>query len=174
MIAETGPVCNTEEMFDRLVMEYQIPLKKMCFMYLRDMALAEDAVQETFLKIYKGLNDFREESSLKTWVMRIGMNTCRDMLRSAWLRHTDRRIQPEELQIPEEADPGKEEADALGQAIMKLPPRYKDVILLYYYQDMSQEETAEALRTSVSSVSRRLKHARGKLRDIRKGGQEDE
>ncbi len=174
MIAETGPVCNTEEMFDRLVMEYQIPLKKMCFMYLRDMALAEDAVQETFLKIYKGLNDFREESSLKTWVMRIGMNTCRDMLRSAWLRHTDRRIQPEELQIPEEADPGKEEADALGQAIMKLPPRYKDVILLYYYQDMSQEETAEALRTSVSSVSRRLKHARGKLRDILKGGQEDE
>ena len=174
MIAETGPVCNTEEMFDQLVTEYQIPLKKMCFMYLRDMALAEDAVQETFLKIYKGLNDFREESSLKTWVMRIGMNTCRDMLRSAWHRHTDRRIRPEELQIPEEADPGNEEAAALGQAIMKLPSRYKDVILLYYYQDMSQEETAEALRTSMSSVSRRLKHARGKLRDVLKGDQDDE
>ncbi len=174
MIAETGPVCDTEEMFDRLVTEYQIPLIKMCFMYLRDMALAEDAVQETFLKIYKGLNSFREESSLKTWVMRIGMNTCRDMLRSAWHRHTDRSIRPEELQIPAETDPGNEEAEALGQAIMKLPSRYKDVILLYYYQDMSQEETAEALRTSVSSVSRRLKHARGKLRDILKGGQEDE
>ena len=173
MIAETGPVCNTEEMFDQLVTEYQIPLKKMCFMYLRDMALAEDAVQETFLKIYKGLNDFREESSLKTWVMRIGMNTCRDMLRSAWHRHTDRRIRPEELQIPEEADPGNEEAAALGQAIMKLPSRYKDVILLYYYQDMSTEEIAEALGIAQSSVSNRLRRSREKLRKLLEGRDQD-
>ena len=57
---------------------------------------------------------------------------------------------------------------------MKLPSRYKDVILLYYYQDMSQEETAEVLGTSMSSGSRRLKHAREKLRDVLKGGREDE
>ena len=174
MIAETGPVCNTEEMFDRLVTEYEMPLKRICFMYLRDMALAEDAVQETFLKIYRGLADFRGGSSMKTWVIRIGMNTCRDMMRSAWHRHTDRSVSPEDLQIPAEDNRDGEEAEALGKAILRLPPRYKDVILLYYYQDMNQEEIAEALQTSVSSVSRRLKHAREKLRDVLKGGQDDE
>ena len=174
MIAETGPVCNTEEMFDRLVTEYEMPLKRICFMYLRDMALAEDAVQETFLKIYRGLADFRGGSSMKTWVIRIGINTCRDMMRSAWHRHTDRSVSPEDLQIPAEDNRDGEEAEALGKAILRLPARYKDVILLYYYQDMNQEEIAEALKTSVSSVSRRLKHAREKLRDVLKGGQDDE
>ena len=174
MIAETGPVCNTEEMFDRLVTEYEMPLKRICFMYLRDMALAEDAVQETFLKIYRGLADFRGGSSMKTWVIRIGINTCRDMMRSAWHRHTDRSVNPEDLQIPADDNRDGEEAEALGKAILRLPARYKDVILLYYYQDMNQEEIAEALKTSVSSVSRRLKHAREKLRDVLKGGQDDE
>ena len=174
MIAETGPVCNTEEMFDRLVTEYEMPLKRICFMYLRDMALAEDAVQETFLKIYRGLADFRGGSSMKTWVIRIGINTCRDMMRSAWHRHTDRSVNPEDLQIPADDNCDGEEAEALGKAILRLPARYKDVILLYYYQDMNQEEIAEALKTSVSSVSRRLKHAREKLRDVLKGGQDDE
>ena len=57
---------------------------------------------------------------------------------------------------------------------MKLPAKYKDVIMLYYFQGMDQEETAEALHISMSSVSRRLKRAREKLRDVLKGGQENE
>ena len=174
MIAEKGPSCNTEELFDNLVLEYQMPLKRLCFMYLRDMTLAEDAVQDTFLKVYKNMDQFREGCSMKTWIMKIGVNTCRDMLRSAWFRHHDRRIVPEELQIPAEERPQPEETDDLGQAILKLPVKYKDVILLYYYQDMSQDEIAEILQTSASTVSRRLKRAQEKLRDVLKGGREDE
>ena len=174
MIAESGPSCNTEEMFDQLVAEYQMPLKRMSFIYLHDMALAEDAVQETFLKVYKGLPNFHGDCSFKTWIMKIGLNTCRDMLKSAWYQHNDRRVRPEDLQTAKEEEPEDEETEALGQAIMKLPPKYKDVIMLYYFQGMGQEETAEALHISMSSVSRRLKRAREKLRDVLKGGQEDE
>ena len=173
MIAEKGPSCNTEDLFDRMVLEYQLPLKRLCFMYLRDMSLAEDAVQETFLKVYKSLRQFRDDCSMKTWIM-IGVNTCKDMLRSAWFRHHDRRVTPDDLHIAAGDDSRDEEAEALGQAILKLPVRYKDVILLYYYQDMNQAEIADILRTSVSTVSRRLDHAQGLLRDVLKGGQEDE
>ena len=174
MNAALGPTCSTEESFEQLVLEYQMPLKRMCYMYLHDMALAEDAVQETFLKVYRSLPQFGGGCSVKTWIMKIGVNTCRDMLRSAWFRHHDRRIVPEELQVPAEENPCAEETNDLGQAILKLPVKYKDVILLYYYQDMNQDEIAEILQTSASTISRRLKRAQEKLRDVLKGGREDE
>ncbi len=58
MIAALGPACSTEEAFEQMVLEYQMPLKRMCYMYLHDMTLAEDAVQETFLKVYRSLPQF--------------------------------------------------------------------------------------------------------------------
>ena len=174
MIAASGPACTTEEAFEQMVLEYQMPLKRMCYMYLHDMSLAEDAVQETFLKVYRSLPQFGGGCSVKTWIMKIGVNTCRDMLRSAWFRHHDRRIVPEELPIPAEENLQPEESDDLGRAILELPVKYKDVILLYYYQDMNQDEIAEILQTSASTISRRLKRAQEKLRDVLKGGREDE
>ena len=58
-------------------------LLRMCYAYLGDMALSEDAVQETFLKAYRALDSFRGEAAEKTWLMRIAINTCKDMRRSA-------------------------------------------------------------------------------------------
>ncbi len=165
---------NAEERFDRMVAEYQLPLKRLCYMYLRDWSLAEDAVQETFLKVYRALPRFREGCSLKTWMLKIAVNTCRDMLRSAWARHHDRNVIPEALEIPAGEKKLDDEAEALGQAVLALPVRYKDVILLYYYQDMNQEEIAGVLKTSASTVSRRLRQAEEKLRNVLKGGWEDE
>ena len=95
------------------------------------------------------------------------MNTCRDMTRTAWFRHTDRRVTPEELQLPAQEEASREEdREELAQAIMKLPRKYRDALLLYYYQDMNQEEVAQALNISPSTVSKRLKHARDKLRTL--------
>ena len=81
-----GPTYSHEEMLAHMVAEYEVILLRTCYMYLHDKALAEDATQETFLKAYKALDSFRGESSEKTWLMRIAMNTCRDMKRSAWFR----------------------------------------------------------------------------------------
>lgn len=173
MIAELGPSRDTEETFSRLVSAYQEKLLRMCAMYLRDGAAAEDAVQETFLKAYRALPQFRGECSEKTWLMRIGVNVCRDMTRSAWFRHTDRRVTPDDLPLP--AEPADtDEKEALAQAIMQLPRKYKDALLLYYYQEMSQDEVAQALNATPSAISKRLKHAREKLRTILEGGRYDE
>ena len=73
----------------------------------------------------------------------------------------------EELQLPAQEEASREEdREELAQAIMKLPRKYRDALLLYYYQDMNQEEVAQALNISPSTVSKRLKHARDKLRTL--------
>ena len=160
-----GPACNREEILTRLMAQYQVSLLHMCCTYLRDGALAEDAVQETFLKAYKALPAFRGECSEKTWLMRIAVNTCRDLKRSAWFRHVDRRMDAAEAA---DAQPENAHAQALAEAIALLPRRQKEMVLLYYYQDMTLKETAEALGTSIPSVSRQLKQACARLRAMLK------
>lgn len=156
-----------DERFVHLVERYQTQLLRMCCMYLKDAALAEDAVQETFVKAYRSLDGFRGESSEKTWLMRIAMNTCRDLRRSGWFRLMDRRYTPDML--PEAATQCLPEDEDLVATVMQLPVKLREVTLLYYYQGMSTVDIADSLGLSQSSVSGRLKRAREKLRAALEG-----
>lgn len=167
MGVDTSAGASREQELVRLVDAYQFSLRRMCCAILRDRALAEDAVQETFLKAYKTLDTFRKESSEKTWLMRIAINTCRDFRRSAWFRYLDRRITPEDL--PLAATPAEEDSIALTAAIMRLPQKLQEVTLLHYYQDMTTREIAAALQISQSSVSSRLVRAHQAARISGKG-----
>ena len=158
---------QTEARLEELVARYQTSLYRTCCLYLGDAALAEDAVQETFLKAYRALPRFRGESSEKTWLMRIAVNTCRDAMRSGWFRHTDRRVTPDML--PEAAAPAEAGDDALLAEVMNLPAKQREVVLLYYYQDMDTHEIAKALGIAHSSVSGRLRSARARLRAVLEG-----
>ena len=160
-----GPTDSREEMLAHMVAEYEVILLRTCYMYLHDKALAEDATQETFLKAYKALDSFRGESSEKTWLMRIAMNTCRDMKRNAWFRYMDRSVEIERLPQPAKAFEFME-ADDLTQAILKLPTKHREVILLHFYQDMTMREIASVLDISASTVQKRVKAACGKLKKI--------
>ena len=91
----TGPDFVHTQTLNRLVEQYQTDLLRMCYLYLHDAELARDAVQETYLKAYRALDSFRGECGEKTWLMKIAMNTCRDLRRSAWFRHIDRRVTPD-------------------------------------------------------------------------------
>ena len=156
---------------ERLVEEYQTAVLRICYLYLCDRSQAEDAVQETFLKVYKGLDSFRGESSEKTWIMKIAMNTCWSMNHSGWARFFNRRVTPEML--PEAAVPFEEKDDELTRAVIRLPIRLREVILLYYYQGLKVNEIAEALGVSQPSVSGRLKRGQEKLKDILEGREND-
>lgn len=160
-----GPNNSHEETLARLVAQYEVMLLRTCYMYLHDKGLAEDATQETFLKAYKALSSFRGDSSEKTWLMRIAMNTCRDMKRNAWFRFVDRAVEIERLPEPAKAFEF-EEADDLTQAILHLPTKHKEVILLYYYQDMTFREIAGVLDISVAAVGKRVKAACSKLKKM--------
>ena len=152
-----------------MVARHQAALLKFCYAYLCDAEQARDAVQETFLKAYQGMNTFRGDSGEKTWLIRIARNTCLDMRRSAYFRHTDRRVTPESL--PEIAgESATEDEKELTAAILRLPGKLKDAVLLYYYQGLSVTETAEVLRISQPSVSSRLSRARKRLKAILERG----
>ena len=159
------------EAFSRLVEAYQLPLLRMCRMCLRDDAAAEDAVQETFFKAFRALPRFRGQCSEKTWLVRIALNTCRDAERSAWKKHTDRRVTPEELPLPAQ-EPPDDSREELARAIRQLPKKQRAAVLLYYYQDLTLAEAAQALRVSPSVVSKRLKAARETLREALERGRE--
>ena len=167
----TGPDIAQDEAFERMVTQYQGALLRMCYLHLQDKELAEDAVQETFIKAYRSMDAFRGDSQEKTWLMRIAINTCRDMNRSAWQRYVDKRKTLDML--PEGSVPFDEKDDALVRAVMALKRKNREVFLLYYYQGMSTLEIAKALGIAQSSVSGRLKRARDAIRTAWKGSESD-
>ena len=171
MEAVKDPDSRRDQTIERLILQYQMPLLRLCYVQLQDQALAEDAVQETFLKAYKGFDSFRGDSSEKTWLTRIAVNTCRDFQRGGWFKHTDRRVTPDMLPVGT-VQPDTEDLD-LSLAVMKLPRKMREAILLYYYQDMSTEEIAETLGIAQSSVSNRLRRGREKLRKLLEGRDQD-
>ncbi len=157
--------------FEQLVQQYQEAVLRTCFLYLRDQSLAEDAVQETFLKVYRSLPTFRGDASEKTWILKIAIHTCCDLNRSGWFHLMNRRITPEML--PCAAPDAMEEDDRLALAVMKLPRKLREVILLHYYQGLSVNEVAAALNLAHSSVSGRLKRGREKLKKLLEGRELD-
>ena len=106
---------SREERLSEMVSRYQALLLKVCYAYLCDADQAQDAVQDTFLKAYLGLDGLRGEHGEKVWLVQIARNTCRDMRRSAWFRHVDRRVTPEDL--PEAAGCATEGEKELTAAI---------------------------------------------------------
>ena len=158
----SGPDRIWDEKLTQLVESHQTALLRLCFAYLHDRAMAEDAVQETFLKAYRALPAFKEEASEKTWLSRIAINVCRDLRRSGWFRHTDRFVTPDML--PEPSVQPSQRDDTVTLAVMALPIRLRESVLLYYFQDMNTGEIAAALGISQQAVSGRLSRAREKLR----------
>ena len=155
-----------------LIGEYGDTLLRMCFLYLKDIHLAEDAVQDTFIRIHKSYPRFKGESLEKTWVIRIAINVCKNYLRSFWWKRIDEAIVLENIPSGNNGDTLQDQELLLE--IMKLSSKYKEVILLFYYHDMKIREIAEVLNTPEATISVRLKRAREILKQKLKGWYYDE
>lgn len=156
----------------RMMNAYGDTIVRLCTLQLRDCQLAQDASQETFLKAYRFMERFRGESSEKTWLCRIALNTCRSMRRNGWFRLVEVGSLRESLPAPQQAF--DVEDDELTFAIAGLKAKYREVILLYYYQEMKIGEIAAVLGAPEKTVSTRLSRARDMLRDKIEGGDCDE
>ena len=159
---------SRDETLRRLMAEYEIPIRRMCCMYLRDADLAADAVQDTFLKAYLAIDQYRGEASAKTWLMRIAVNVCHSMRRSGWLRFIDRRIDMEKL--PEPIVQAEYSLAELTADIMRLPQKQLDAVLLHDYQGFTVRECGELLGIPYQTVISRLKSAHTRLQLELKGG----
>ena len=142
--------------------QYGTDVLRLCYMYMRNKADAEDATQETFLKVWRNLDrlEGRNHCSARSWIMRIACNTCRDMLRKSWRKHEERTISEEDLARLGNAS--REDRELIID-IMNLPEKYRRVLLLVYWQGMTIRETAETLRSTQSTVCGRLKKARSMI-----------
>ena len=154
----------------RLVSEYGNELLRMCYLYLHDLHLAEDAVQETYIKAYKNWGSYRRDCSEKTWITAIAINVCKSYLRSSqykhWLYLTNQNY--------ESSYEDKIKDDTVLKEIAELKPKYREVILLFYYEQLKVKEIASILHITESAVTVRLTRAREQLKISLKGWYFDE
>lgn len=167
-----GPDRMKDEQFTQWVEAHQLALLRFCYAYLHDQSMAEDAVQETFLKAYRSMDQFRGEASVKTWLSRIALNVCRDARKSSWFRHVDRRVSLDML--PEPAAEATPRDQAVTAEILNLPFKLRECVLLYYFQDMTTTEIAQTLHITQQAVSSRLMRARERLRRTLEGSGKNE
>lgn len=153
---------SKEARIERMVALYQLPLLRLCILYLHDEEQAKDAVQETFIKAYRNLDSFRADASEKTWLTRIAINTCKNVYRSGWFRHMDRSVTLD--MITQRPAPAQREGDGITEALMNLPLKLREAALLCWLQGMTYDEAAQALGISRQAVGSRLNRARKKLR----------
>lgn len=159
-----------EARIETMIRQWGTSVLRTCFVCLSDAQQAEDAMQDTFLKAWRNLDQFekRNGASEKTWLMHIALNVCRDYRRTRWFRHVDMSRALEDIPLHVAgALPGDRE---LLMDVMALPEKLRQPILLYYYQDMTLEEVAEALGASKSTIHNRLRRAEGMLRITLTGG----
>ena len=158
MDEQTNVCCFTME---EIIDDFGKEIWYLCLMYLKDRHLAEDAFQIAMQKTWEKRFTFRGESSLKTWVMQIAANTCRNMLRSQWFKLMKKSL-PEEMLFAAPANDDSRQRE-VRQAVWLLPQKYREMILLYYFQGMKIHEIASALNMKEATVSTRLKRARDLL-----------
>lgn len=165
------PSMNREERLSRWIDDYSDAILRTCFLYLSDQTQAEDALQDTWIKAWRHMGEYERKGILndKAWLMRIAINTCKDYRRTAWFRHIDNRKALDEL--PPRLLQVEQEDHTLSLMVMELPDRYKQVVLLHYFQGLTQRETAEALGLTPSAVLRRLRSAEALLKKSLTGGE---
>lgn len=154
---------------ERLIEQYGQEVYKIAYFYMKETQLAEDVFQEVFYKVIKNYHKFNHQSSEKTWLIRITINTCKDMLRTSWIKRvtTFGVLQDSENEYEKPYDIEKKETNKeLYELIQRLPQKYKEILLLFYYKDLTYEEISEILQIPEGTVRSRLSRAREKLKKM--------
>jgi RNA polymerase sigma-70 factor (ECF subfamily) len=155
-----------EGAFSQLVEAYQRPVFNLCYRMLGDAAEAEDAAQETFIRAYTRLASYDPNRKFSSWMLAIASHYCIDRLRQrrmgliawddlppgSWL--SDTQAKPEEVILD------RETRRQVRELLNELPPDYRAVVALRYWHELSYEEIAETLHTTVSAIKSRLFRAR--------------
>ena len=161
-----------------LIRQYGNDVLRTAYMYAKDNHTAEDIFQDVFIKVNQKLSTFEGNSSIKTWIIRITINTCKDYLKSAWSRRVVPMMEYQEDAIISESDYDEVEKqdtkELVKKSVLSLPAKYKDVVLCVYFQDMTIHEAANALNIAEGTAKSRLSRARQKLKSVLEGRISDE
>lgn len=155
---------HSQAEFEQILRKYGDNIYRIALVHTQNEMDAQDIVQEVFLKYAKNADKFRSDEHLKAWLIRVAINMCTDLKRSAWNKKT--------TELNDECIPAEEfktsESD-LYQAVMSLPAKYKDVIHLFYYEGYSIKEISLITEQKENAVKTQLSRGRTILREVLKG-----
>ncbi len=159
---------STFEDFDKIFQDYYQNIYRVCLAILKSPHLAEDACQETFYKVLKKLHTFDHKSSIKTWITTISVNICKDLMK----KKSFQEISTEDYPYEPFSENYKqiETKVTVMDAVNNLPSDLRMVVVLYYYQDLTQKEIAKILKTPETTVVYRLRKAKVLLEETLKEG----
>jgi len=147
-----------EQEAQRLVETYSDLILRLSYTYLNHTQDAQDICQTVFLKLWEKAPAFVSPDHERAWIIRTSVNVCKDQLKSSWRRTTV------DLSAALDARAPEAEEGSLWAAVALLPPKYRTVIYLYYYEGYSANEIAQMLGEKPATVATRLSRGRDKLR----------
>lgn len=162
-IIERGVYMNLEQVLE----EHSEHLLRISYYYTKSLHAAEDIVQDVFIKYSQNKNDYEENGKLHAYLTKMTINRCKDYLRS-W---SYRKIQLQEHLpiipiLQKDRIIQKELNLSIGESVLSLPIKQREVIVLYYYEELNTAEIASLLKLPESTVRTRLRRARENLRPI--------
>jgi len=168
-------LAGNQNAYAEIVRKYQSRIRGYCVTALRDSALAEDAAQEIFIKAYQALERFQGKSALSTWLYRIAVNHCTDMIRKrarqkteSWEALLEREGEKIEALFsaaaPEQST--DEQKELLTKLLSHLPEKSRQMLILREVEGLSYQELAQALNCTQDAVKARLKRTRKELEII--------
>lgn len=161
---------DKEKLIDQLMDKYGQSILQLTYSYVGNRAIAEDLTQEVFVKCYQKLDQYQKKSSLKSWLWRIAINHCKDYLRS-WhhnhivvsdekAKYTSSREKEVENQVIQ-----RYEDEQLVKTVLSLQDTYREVIYLYYFEELSIKEISYLTNVNQNTIKTRLKRAKEILKE---------
>jgi len=157
-----------ERLFESLVEDYMDRIYNLCYYMTEEAEAARDITQETFLRAYKAIGKFRGESSYYTWLYKIALNRCRTYLK--------KRTQDKKLSLDALSDAGWDPSEdppdnihdvlTVRKALKRIGSEYREILLLFYFDELRYEEIADALGVPVGTVKSRLSRAKAALKEV--------
>jgi RNA polymerase sigma-70 factor (ECF subfamily) len=152
--------------FEGIVQRWQLRLVNLAWRFCRDRAAAEDIAQEVFLKVFRSLGGFRGQSAFSTWITAIAFNTCRSRIHTSGqpLLSLDPARAAAAGVTPLHELQERERNEMVHRAVLTLPERYRDAIVLFYFEEKDLAETARILGVAEGTLKARLHRGRDLLR----------
>lgn len=150
-----------------MIEEYSDMVFRLAFARTGNQSDAQDVMQEVFLKYIQEEKAFEDKEHLKAWLIRVTINTAKNLVTSAWHQRTAQLEEADAVVVE------IKEKSSVYYAMLELPEKYRDILHLFYYEDYSIEEISRILEMNESTVKSRLRRGRQKLKEIL-GGAEDE
>lgn len=150
----------SEQDFNDKYYLYKNTIYSIAFSYVHNTVDADDVVQDVFMKYLNSNEQFKDNDNEKYWLIRVTINTCKSFIKKAWKQ----KVNLDDDQIIH--TPDKQNTDiSLFEIVYNLPQIYKEVIILYYYENLSIIDISKTLKISISAVKKRLERARNIIKE---------